>query len=471
MLRRKAGHRDMADVNIYTAKRLNDMALSLGELAKSCEEENGKERMLTKEDGLTAVNTAAVMVCGDCQKCGVYADSIQKDSYFLYYLLRSFEQKKRVDEEDMPQAFQDMCRIKGEYLKELNKSLGRSTMNLAWKNRFLESRDALIMQFRELAVILEEFSHQMEEAQDVTSEYDSGLKRAFKAQHMVISGMLVLAYENGQRELFVTIKSGNGKCMTVRDAADLVGSVLGGGCWTAAKDSKSIITRQFFTFHFLEEGSYRMAYGAATAARAGEIVSGDSYSFTGNVPGQVIISLSDGMGSGQTASEESERVVDLVSQLMETGFSARAALKMVNTVLLLSGAEQHPATIDLACIDLHTGVLEMMKLGAAATLVIGEDGVELLETGEVPMGILNDVEPILISRKLWEENWVIMVSDGVLDILPGDDKEEVMRDYLAGQGDMQPQEMAEDILRFACSFSEFPRDDMTVLAARIWKRK
>ena len=59
MLRRKTIYRDMADVNIYTAKRLGDMALSLGELAKSCEEESGKDRTLTKEDGLAAVNAAA----------------------------------------------------------------------------------------------------------------------------------------------------------------------------------------------------------------------------------------------------------------------------------------------------------------------------------------------------------------------------------------------------------------------------
>lgn len=32
------------------------------------------------------------------------------------------------------------------------------------KNRFLESRDAVISQFRELSVILEEFSHQIDRA-------------------------------------------------------------------------------------------------------------------------------------------------------------------------------------------------------------------------------------------------------------------------------------------------------------------
>ena len=49
--------------------------------------------------------------------------------------------------------FQSGCRKKEDYLAQLNRSLGRATMNLSWKNRFMESRDAVIVQFRELAQI------------------------------------------------------------------------------------------------------------------------------------------------------------------------------------------------------------------------------------------------------------------------------------------------------------------------------
>jgi stage II sporulation protein E len=182
------------------------------------------------------------------------------------------------------------------------------------------------------------------------------------------------------------------------------------------------------------------------------------------------MSLSDGMGSGETASKESQRVIELTEQLLETGFSVRATLKLVNTVLLLSGAEQHPATLDLCCIDLNTGVLEAIKLGAAATFIKNEDGVELLEACDVPIGILNPIEPVLLSRKLWDDNRVIMVSDGVLDGLPGDDKEEVLREFLDTQPLCPPKELAGRVLEFACSFGEEIRDDMTVLTAGIWKK-
>ena len=89
----------------------------------------------------------------------------------------------------------------------------------------------------------------------------------------------------------------------------------------------------------------------------------------------------------------------------------------------------------------------------------GEDGVELLETGELPVGVVGGLEPVLLSKKLWEENWVILVSDGILDALPGDEKELVLREFLEGAQYGQPQQLAEDVLGFASSFGE-ARDDI-----------
>ena len=69
-----------------------------------------------------------------------------------------------------------------------------------------------------------------------------------------------------------------------------------------------------------------------------------------------------------------------------------------------------------------------------------------MEAGEVPMGILSGVEPVLMSRKLWEGDRIVMVSDGVLDALPGDDKEQAMQQYLESVEEMGPQELADQVL-------------------------
>lgn len=470
-MRKRAVHRDMADINVYTAKRLRDMAESLGGLAKtfgSVAEDAG----LSREDGIAALETASALVCGNCEKCGMRQEIRKEDdgeNYYLYYLLRTFEKKGCVDYEDMPRRFLETCRRKSDYMGQLNRNLGRATMNLTWKNRFLESRDAVMVQFREMAGILEEFSGQMEQAQDVTMEYEQPLRDIFRKRRVSIENLLVLQYEGRQRELFLTARTTNGRCMTARDAAEFVGRAMTGN-WLPARDGKTIVTRNASTFRFVEDGKYRLLFGSARVPREGEEISGDSYTFKNGLPGQAIMSLSDGMGSGKLANADSEKVIDLTEQLLETGFSARAALKLVNTVLLLTGTSERPATLDLCLIDLYTGVLEAMKLGAVATFVMGREDVDILESEHVPAGIVNPVEPVLLSRKLWDGDMVVMVSDGILDAMPGEDKEGAFRDFLAGLPQAGPQETAEMVLTFALSFEGQPMDDMTVMVGGIYGR-
>ena len=471
MLRRRAVHKDMADINGYAAKRLKDMAQSLDILAKTfgkTKEEPG----LSREDGLAALEAATAMVCGGCTVCGIRNQCSQGDgdeNYYLYYLLRTFEKKGSVDYEDMPRRFLEVCRRKSDYLGHLNRNLGRATMSLSWKNRFLESRDAVMVQFEEMAGILEEFSGQMERALDVTEKWEPALQAMFRKRRIAAERILVLEYEKEQRELYFTAQMTNGRCMTVRDAAELIGRTIKGS-WSPAKDGKTIITRNTASFRFVEDGKYRMLFGASRVPRAGEEISGDSYTFQNRLPGQAVMSLSDGMGSGMAASEDSEKVIELTEQLLEAGFSARAALKLVNTVLLLTGRNERPATLDLCLVDLYSGVLESMKLGAAASFIIGRDSVESLESDHVPAGVLNPVEPVLLSRKLWEDDKVIMISDGVLESMPGEDKEGAFRDFLAGLPEAGPQEVAEMIMTYALALDGEPKDDMTVLVGGIYER-
>ena len=461
--------RDMADVNIYTAERLNEMARSLGELARACNDRMEEERGLTRADALAAMQTAAAVVCGQCSRCNLYCDAEKEDSYYLYYLLRSFEQKGRVEYEDMPRLFLEACRNKEEYLAQLNRNLGRATMNLEWKNRFLESRDTVMVQFRELAVMLEEFAGQMSRAADITDQKEDAVRRLFRLHQIAVDNMLLLEHEKCYREAYVTMHALGGRCMTAKDAATLFGQAVGGRGWYAPPDTRALITKQPGVVRFLEPGAYRMMYGVERMSKNGTGISGDNYTYSGSLPGQVIMSLSDGMGSGAAADQESRKVIELLQQLLETGFSARSALKMVNTILMLTGTEQHPATLDLCCVDLCSGVLEAMKMGAVATFVLSNGQAEILDAGNLPIGVLSQAEPALLSRKLWDNDQIIMITDGVLDACPGLDKEQSLKEYLESMPVKTPQDMAERILRFACQNGGM-QDDMTVLTAGIWKR-
>ena len=64
-----------------------------------------------------------------------------------------------------------------------------------------------------------------------------------------------------------------------------------------------------------------------------------------------------------------------------------------------------------------------MKLGAVPTFILGGEGVEFLEAGGLPMGIVQNAEPVLMSRKMWDGEKIIMISDGILEAMPGEHKE------------------------------------------------
>ena len=145
--------------------------------------------------------------------------------------------RREIDLEDML-AVHEIC-SRERHIAGIEPESRAGEMNLGWKNRFLESRDAVIVQFRELAAILEEFSNQMEQAADVTASWEEVLSGILRRSHLRVDNMLVLQYENQQKEAFLTLRSVNGRCMTARDVAELLGRAIAGSHWSVAKDSKA----------------------------------------------------------------------------------------------------------------------------------------------------------------------------------------------------------------------------------------
>lgn len=71
MFEKRKEKRRVCDVNYYTARRLGDMADSLGRLAKAFDDEIENGRQLTREDGLAAMQTSSALVCDGCTKCSL----------------------------------------------------------------------------------------------------------------------------------------------------------------------------------------------------------------------------------------------------------------------------------------------------------------------------------------------------------------------------------------------------------------
>jgi stage II sporulation protein E len=88
------------------------------------------------------------------------------------------------------------------------------------------------------------------------------------------------------------------------------------------------------------------------------------------------------------------------------------------------------------------------------------------------MGIFQKPDMETVSRQLMDGDYIIMVSDGVLDALSQGMGEEMLLEIIGNTNLENPGEMANAILNFCIHQSRGRiRDDMTVLVTGIWKKE
>ena len=91
----------------------------------------------------------------------------------------------------------------------------------------------------------------------------------------------------------------------------------------------------------------------------------------------------------------------------------------------MNSVEEHPATLDYGLIDLNSGMCDMVKIGATATFVkrgnwVGNHQVHINAARNFQRGGLR-----LSNEKAYMTgDTIIMVSDGVLDAMDCENKDE-----------------------------------------------
>lgn len=343
-------------------------------------------------------------------------------------------------------------------------------MDYQWRNRYLESRAVVAEQYMQLSHLMRGFREEMKNTVDITADAEMAMRNQLKAHHIHTEKMIMVEGENKRREAVLTLWTDNGSSVTAKEIAQILGSV--GDCrWKPAVDSRPVVTGQVSIVRLEEDTNFMMLHGIARAVKEEEEVSGDNFSFTRLPKGKMFMSLCDGMGSGGRAYRESKRAIELTEQLMEAGFQPNTVLKMVHNALMMQEEELHPLTMDMAVIDLYSGICDFIKSGAAVTLIKQETHVDILRSEALPMGFLPQIEPMESLYKLRDGDFIIMVTDGIVEAFSGEDKEEEFRNFCSRLKGTNPRDMANKILIYAMAGDDGGvRDDMTVLVAGVWKK-
>lgn len=451
--------------------KLKEFSESFKQLATTFHSISDKKSVLSRQDINQIFDDVSDRLCKNCSECDVCWKKNFYDTYKgAFSILSSAEKNGYILDKDIPEDFANRCINMKEFMLETNKSLEVAKLNLNWKNRMAESREAIALQLGEVANIINDFSMDLYQTVDVSETMEEYLIHRLRVNHIEVKQVTIFEKRNKKQEIYMVAKTEKGRCITTREASSMVSEIFGKRM-RPSDGTKNVIAKEYDTIVFVEDTNYKVLTGTARATKFGERISGDNYSFITLPSGEMVMTLSDGMGTGVRACEESQSVIELLEQFMEAGFKEDSSIKLINSILVLKSEEESFSTIDMGIIDLYTGVCDFIKIGAATTFVKRDNWVEIITSSSMPVGIFTEVEYEGISKKLYDKDFVIMVTDGVLDCIHEGDKEKFMEDIIMQIKTNNPSEIANYILEKAIEQNDHTaKDDMTVLVAGIWKK-
>lgn len=192
---------------------------------------------------------------------------------------------------------------------------------------------------------------------------------------------------------------------------------------------------------------------------------GDAYECFYDGKGRFIMILSDGMGTGGRAAVDSAMASGLMSRLLSAGFGYDCSLKILNSSMLFKSTDESLATVDIAVIDLFSGRTDLLKAGAAPTIVRRSGRTGKAQSTSLPAGILREVGFDKATIRLKKGDILLLLSDGAT--ASGTDW---ICAELEAFADGTAEELSDKICECAARRREDNHeDDITVLAAIVEK--
>ncbi|WP_167955316.1 stage II sporulation protein E [Anaerosporobacter faecicola] len=459
------------NIQNMTRQKLRGFAESFQKLSSTFHTMSDTKTSLSRQEVDMIFDELSDRLCKNCSNCNTCWKSDFYDTYkATFSILNTVEQTGAICESDVPISFASRCINLQEFLAETNRSLEIAKVNLNWTNRMAESREAIASQLGEVAKIIEDFSKDLSDTLLVNGVEEQRIINQLKLNHIQVKQISIMEKRNKRQDIYVVARTTKGRCITTKETASLVSNVIGKKV-KPAEGSKNILAKDYETYVFVEDTAFKTLTGVAKVPRVGESVSGDNFSMMELGTGDMILTLSDGMGSGKLACEESESVVELLEQLIDAGFKEESAIKLINSILVSRSENQMFSTVDMSILNLYTGICDFIKIGASTTFIKRDHWVESICSTTLPVGMFQNVDFDGVSKKLYDGDFIIMVTDGVLDCIQGDEKEKEMEQIILSIKTTNPQDMADQILTKAMEFSDNQAvDDMTVLVAGVWKK-
>lgn len=449
-------------------RRLNEISKVFRELGQTFKDSINKEGYSANEvyELIDQLANSICCACGMRKFC--WEEGFYNTYHAMFKMVSLLEERVPLIERNLPQLIRDYCINRGQIIKELEGYFNNFKLNRIWKDRIMENRLLLSEQLNGVADIMEDIAKDIYIDPIFKEDMEEMLLLNLKENKVNVKEVIVVELDNNNMEVLVEVDRAYKKENSLENIRRIVTDTLGmpfKGEYNIGQQKKN---RQ--RFKFIKSNRYSAITEVATITNYNDNVSGDNYTF-GENQNSYFVALSDGMGVGRKANNESRIAINLLEKFLEAKFDKELALKTINSILMLKSNDEVFTTFDISLIDLYTGKLQIIKTGAPATFIRKKDRIEVINSKSLPVGILKDIDFNVYEEYLEDGDIIIMMSDGVLEANEEvENVERWMRDVIIGINSLNPKKIADEIISAANRASGGKiKDDMTLLVTKFWK--
>ena len=411
-------------------------------------------------------------LCVCCPKYGHCWEDRKEDCHDAFsYIGELAEKNGRLEHIHLPEFFRTDCISALRLLEEWNTAVQLERMKQAAYRQIMEGKTALVRQLEDTAQCFLKISEQEGLCAKGSEAEEKELTAWLKQYHLRIRNVVLEEKKGKGRSWGMTIRGDRRKGVSVRMLERLFSERYGVPVKEELQYTR-MISDEESEILLREQPRYEVLTGVARSVKREQEVSGDSFSLFYEEDGEMTMILSDGMGSGASAAKESEAVLGILEKMLAAGFREETAIRLINSVLALRAEQRSFATLDISRINLYTAMCEFIKIGGAATYIKRGNWMESVSAKTLPVGMVQHMDYDSAIRKLYHGDTVIMVSDGVLEVIPEGERERFLTEVIGEDAEQKPQVMAGRILNAALLLQNYePKDDMTVLVCSIFEQK
>ncbi len=363
--------------------------------------------------------------------------------------------------ENTPLEFKSKCIRYESFVNELNRTFFKYRANNQWQEKIEQSNKMLSMQLMGMSDIMEDFSESLNTAINFDTLDESKIMYSMEQADIRCSDVTVVKNHIDTACVTVVIHQRKTDFTKLCQRAELlISEALNRNMRIESYNCE----KRKYTLKLKEAERYSVSCSYISIPKKGEVQCGDSVVHSKISGGKYAVILSDGMGCGKEASNQSVTAIELMQQFLNAGFNKNTSVEMINSALMLKNSESF-ATLDATVVDLFTADTEFIKAGANTTYIKTDNCIKKISSNTLPVGIIKSTKAEINEYKAKNGDIIIMISDGIHNAT-----DDWFEQYILNMHEENPRMIAK-LLADEAERQKKQDDDMTVAVLKIMENR